>query len=85
MCKALLNSGEAECDDFEDEEDPACAINVICQEIINTQNAQIQAMRGILDQLDLDPVDDCVIKVVSKEAKSRKKKPKKNNKNDKRN
>lgn len=73
MCKSLLNSGEADCDDLEDEEDPACVINVICQEIINVQNAQIQTMRGVLDSLDLAPVDDCRIDIV----KSKVKKPKK--------
>jgi len=78
MCKSLANSGEADCDDLDDEEDPACAINVICQEIINVQNAQIQTMRGVLDALDLDPADDCRIEIQkSKEKKSKNnKKPK---------
>merc|ERR1712086_807579 len=73
MCKALLISGEADCADLEDEDDPACIINVICQEIINVQNAQIQAMRGVLDSLDLDQADDCRIEII----KSKEKKPKK--------
>merc|ERR1712086_336651 len=63
MCKALLKSGEADCDDLEDEDDAACITNVICQEIINVQNAQIQTMRGVLDGLNLDESDDCVIEV----------------------
>ena len=41
MCKALLKSGESDCDDIEDEEDPACVTSVSCQEIINAQNARI--------------------------------------------
>jgi len=70
MCKALLNSGEAPCDDLEDEDDPACVINVICQEIINVQNAQIQTMRGVQDALGLKPTDDCNIHILrSKEKK----------------
>merc|ERR1719491_2686108 len=54
MCKALLKSGEADCDDLTDEDDEACIINVICQEIINVQNAQIQTMRGTLESLGCD-------------------------------
>jgi len=76
MCKSLLNSGEADCADLEDEDDPACAINVICEEIINVQNAQIQTMRGVLDSLNLDPADDCNIHIL----KSKEKKPKKTRK-----
>merc|ERR1711935_433766 len=72
MCKALLKSGEADCDDLEDEDSPACVTNVICQEIINAQNAQIQTMRGVLDGLNLDESDDCVIEVKkSKEIKTK--------------
>jgi len=81
MCKALLKSGEADCDDLEDEEDEACVINVICQEIINTQNAQIQTMRGVLESLEKDPVDDCVIEIVkSKERKFKSSKSSKSSK-----
>lgn len=65
MCKAILKSGEANCADLEDEDDPACIIAVICQEIINVQNAQIQTMRGVLDSLDLEPTDDCVVKMAT--------------------
>ena len=65
MCKALLISGEADCADLEDEEDPACITNVICQEIINVQNAQIQTMRGVLDQINSTPTADCVITIDS--------------------
>merc|ERR1712197_315371 len=65
MCKALLISGEADCADLEDEEDPACITNLICQEIINVQNAQIQTMRGVLDQINSTPTADCVITIDS--------------------
>jgi len=65
MCKALLNSGEADCDDLTDEESEACVINVICQEIINTQNAQIQTMNGLLEGLGCDKTDDCRINIES--------------------
>jgi len=84
MCKALLNSGEADCDDLANEDDPACITNVICQEIINVQNAQIQTMRGVLEGLNLSPSDDCLIEIKkSKEVnaiKNKKKKKKKKNK-----
>ena len=63
MCKALLTSGEAGCDNLEDEDNAACITNVICQEIVNVQNAQIQTMRGVLEGLNLDQSDDCVIEV----------------------
>lgn len=65
MCKALLKSGEADCEDLTDEESQACIINVICQEIINTQNAQIQTMRGVLEELKCDKTDDCRINIES--------------------
>merc|ERR1712241_730308 len=65
MCKSLLFSGEADCEDLEDEESPACVLNVICQEIINVQNAQIQTMRGILTAEGYDDTDDCEIAIAS--------------------
>jgi hypothetical protein len=74
MCKSLLKSGEAECANLEDEDDPACVVNVICEEIINVQNAQIQTLMGILEQLDLAPSDDCVVEVSKKDEKKKKKK-----------
>mmetsp|Transcript_20577 Transcript_20577/g.46681 ORF Transcript_20577/g.46681 Transcript_20577/m.46681 type:complete len:232 (-) Transcript_20577:29-724(-) len=63
MCKSLFKSGEVECDDVEDEEDPSCVITVLCHEIINVQNFQIQTMRGVLDALDLPQEDDCVVPI----------------------
>jgi len=63
MCKSLLKSGEADCADLEDEDNPACILNVICQETINVQNAQIQAMRGVLDAVGSTPESDCVVPV----------------------
>jgi len=68
MCKSLLISGEADCADLENEEDAACILNVICQEIINVQNAQIQAMYGVLGSIDSKPTDDCIVFVETVEA-----------------
>jgi len=69
MCKALIISGEIECDDIvELEDEPTCILKVLCQEIINVQNFQIQTMRGVLDALDLDPEDDCVVPIDSKKV-----------------
>merc|ERR1712241_1473900 len=65
MCKALLFSGEADCTDLEDEESSACVINVICQEIINVQNAQTQTMRGILNATDAPQTFDCGVAIPS--------------------
>lgn len=69
MCKALFKSGEIECEDIEDEEDPHCAITHLCYEIINGQNFEIQTMKGILDSLGHDEEDDCVVNVDSKATK----------------
>jgi hypothetical protein len=80
MCKSLLISGEADCADLEDEDDPACTLNVICQEIINVQNAQIQAMRGVLGAIDSQPTSDCVVLVETVEAPKSPKSPKKKSK-----
>jgi len=75
MCKALDIEGSTECDDIFTEE-PQCLLKVLCQEIINVQNAQIQTMRGILSALDLDQTDDCVVPI-AKSAKSKKSKSRK--------
>lgn len=69
MCKAMLISGEAECEDIENaEDDVRCGMRVLCYEIINQQNFQIQAMRGFLEALNEDDSgvlyeDDCVVTV----------------------
>jgi len=50
MAKALLNTGKLSgCEDITDDEDPLCVMQEIAYSIINTQNHQIQAMRGVLD------------------------------------
>jgi hypothetical protein len=61
MCKALLKSGEVPCDDLLDEDDANCVLVVLCNEIINVQNAQIQTMQGILDAEGYDEKDDCTV------------------------
>merc|ERR1740123_1195024 len=63
MCKALFKSGELTCEDLENEEDPHCIMKLLCYEIINGQNFQIQTMRGVLDALDYDSEDDCQVNV----------------------
>ena len=68
MCKALLISGECDCDDLTVEADPKCVTAVICQEIINVQNAQIQIMRGVLNALEIDKTDDCVVSIKDSNA-----------------
>merc|ERR1712118_316117 len=75
MCKALLFSGEADCSDLTDEEDSKCVINVICQEIINVQNAQIQTMRAINNKCVKDDTmeqggcdEDCCKKICKAEG-----------------
>lgn len=65
MCKALIKLKFIECLDIENEEDSKCVLQVLCQEIINVQNAQIQTMRGVLEALALDPEDDCIVPIKS--------------------
>jgi hypothetical protein len=62
MAKALLKTGMT-CEDLTNEDDPKCVMEVILREIINGQNAQIQAMRGILESLDEPTYADCVVPV----------------------
>lgn len=63
MCKALDIAQGTECDDIFDEDDPSCVLKVLCQEIINVQNAQIQTMRGVLASLNYKETDNCVVKI----------------------
>lgn len=64
MAKALLTTGELDsCEDITDEDDPICAMKVLCFEIINGQNFQIQVMRGVLDALGYDEEDDCEVPI----------------------
>lgn len=63
MAKALLATDDVTCEDLTDDEDPLCVMEVILREIINGQNFQIQAMRGILDSLNLPATDDCEIEL----------------------
>merc|ERR1712238_466328 len=44
-------------------DDPQCVLKVLCQEIINVQNAQIQTMRGVLASLDYKETDNCVVEI----------------------
>mmetsp|Transcript_16849 Transcript_16849/g.18990 ORF Transcript_16849/g.18990 Transcript_16849/m.18990 type:complete len:620 (-) Transcript_16849:535-2394(-) len=63
MCKALDVAQGTECEDIFDEDEPKCVLKVLCQEIINVQNAQIQTMRGILEQLELPDTDNCIVDI----------------------
>mmetsp|Transcript_60246 Transcript_60246/g.69216 ORF Transcript_60246/g.69216 Transcript_60246/m.69216 type:complete len:661 (-) Transcript_60246:372-2354(-) len=63
MCKALDVAQGTECEDIFDEDEPKCVLKVLCQEIINVQNAQIQTMRGILQQLELPDTDNCIVDI----------------------
>jgi len=63
MCKALMKTSDIECADLTDEDDPACVMRVLCYEIINGQNYQIQTMRSVLDTLGYAETDDCTVEV----------------------
>ena len=61
---ALIKTGKLECDDITDEEsDQAddCALEIILREIINNQNAQIQAMQAIIESKGWPEEDECKV------------------------
>jgi hypothetical protein len=62
MAKALLKTG-LPCDDLLDDEDPNCIMQGMMREIVNGQNAQIQAMRAVLESLEEPAYTDCVVPV----------------------
>jgi hypothetical protein len=66
MAKALLKTGLS-CEDLTNEDDPNCTMENLVREIINGQNAQIQAMRGVLETLDEPAYADCVVPVFGEE------------------
>lgn len=70
MAKALLFAGTLDCDDLTDEENPDCAMEVILRSITANQNAQIQAMRGILESKSLPATNDCIVEAYSKSKDS---------------
>jgi len=62
MAKALLKSGDLDCDDLTAEElSPACVLKQVCLEIITGQNHQIQSMRGVNEALEYVGEDDCKV------------------------
>lgn len=63
MCKALYATEVVDCEDVEDEDDTYCAMALLCLEIINVQNFQIQTMRGVLDEFDYAAEDDCEVAI----------------------
>ncbi|KAL3786644.1 hypothetical protein HJC23_006840 [Cyclotella cryptica] len=68
MAKALIKTGTLQCDDLTDEESEQaadCAMEVILRSIITGQNAQIQAMRGILEAKKFPPENDCIVEAYS--------------------
>jgi len=62
MAKALMYSGELECDDYASET-PDCILTQIAMEIIAVQNHQIQNMQGIADEESYpgEEEDDCKV------------------------
>lgn len=49
MAKALLKSEALKCADIKDEENSHCIMEEVARSMINTQNFQIQQMRGVLE------------------------------------
>jgi hypothetical protein len=66
MAKALLKTGLS-CEDLTNEDDPNCTMENRIGEIINGQNAQIQAMCGVLETFDELTSSDCVVPVFGEE------------------
>jgi Domain of unknown function (DUF305) len=63
MAKVLLHSGDVQCDDLTNEDDPKCAMEAVLRNIVNTQNQQIQQMLSILKGLNYSKTDDCSVLV----------------------
>jgi len=66
MAKNLLISGEVDCVlegpvEEGDVVSTACLLDPIVRSIINTQNSQIQAMQGLLEQFGVPETHDCVV------------------------
>ena len=64
--KALLKTGKLNCDDLTDEESEQaddCALEIILREIVNNQNAQIQAMRALLEAKNYPEENDCKVPI----------------------
>jgi len=71
MCKALMMTGEVECNDILNEEDEACIMRRLCYGVINGQNHEIQIMRGVLDSLGYAGEDDCIVEMKAKSWKGK--------------
>jgi cobalamin biosynthesis Mg chelatase CobN len=65
MAKTLLKLGGLSCDDLLNEEQTDCIMVNMMRDTINSQNQQIQAMRNVLEALNLPYADDCVVTVTS--------------------
>lgn len=59
MAKTLLQTEILDCPDPTDETNDDCVMDIILREIINSQNHQIQLMRGYLDAKGLPQEDNC--------------------------
>jgi len=71
MAKALMKTKKVQCDDLTDEESEQavdCGLEIILREIINGQNHQIQAMRGLLDAKSYPEENDCKVTINSSAA-----------------
>jgi len=71
MCKALMKTGEIECDDMLNEDDDSCIMRRLCYGIINSQNHEIQIMRGVLESSGYKGEDDYIVQMSGKGRKGR--------------
>lgn len=67
MAKALLKTEILQCDNLAEETDD-CVLESILLEIVNSQNFQIQTMRGILDEKGYPETDDCEVLIEESSA-----------------
>jgi Domain of unknown function (DUF305) len=66
MAKTLMNyKGEILCDDLTNDADPICVMEAVLRDIINTQNYQIQQMKGILESMNYNSTDDCSVTITT--------------------
>ena len=66
MAKTLLQNGNLNCDEFT--YSTGCIMYQIGLEIVDSQNFQVQQMRGLLESYGYNQTDDCVVPVSEREG-----------------
>lgn len=65
MAKSLLKHSSFSCEEDDDEESVGCVLPFLLRDIINSQNTQILDMETVLEILDKDLYEDCLVEDIS--------------------